>query len=341
MEERTKYRRLQPEERMTIASMTQRRCSVRAMARTLGRSPSTVSRELGRNCSGTQAYASHSAQVHCALRRSEARPATKLYIRGVTWDVVLTLLDWKWSPQQIAGTLKRVFPDEPVRHVSHETIYTAICAQPRGELRRQLIACLRQGRGMRMPRSRGTDRRGQIPDMVSIHVRPPEVNDRVMPGHWEGDFIKGAGNQSSVGVLVERTSRLVLLAKMKDATAASALEGFSAKLNSIAAPMRHSLTYDQGKELSRHKDLTQRTGVAVYFCDPHGPWQRGTCENTNGLLRQYMPKGTDLSLLSQDELDGIANSMNGRPRATHGFNTPLAVFAQMLALTHETSPSIQ
>ena len=149
-------------------------------------------------------------------------------------------------------SLKRVFPNEPERHVSHETIYTAIYAQPKGELRRQLVACLRQGRSTRLPRTRGTDRRGQIPDMVSIHVRPPEVEDRVMPGHWEGDFIKGAGNQSSVGVLVERTSRQVLLAKMVDATAASALAGFSAKLNSIAEPMRHSLTYDQGKELSRH-----------------------------------------------------------------------------------------
>ena len=170
-----------------------------------------------------------------------------------------------------------MFPDEPERHVSHETIYTAIYAQPRGELRKQLVACLRHGRSTRMPRSRGEDRRGQIPDMVSIHVRPPEVDDRVMPGHWEGDFIKGAGNKSSVGVLVERTSRLVLLAKMDDATAASALAGFSAKLNSIAAPLRKSFTYDQGKEMSRHVDLAAQTGVKVYFCDPHSPWQRGTC----------------------------------------------------------------
>jgi IS30 family transposase len=254
--------------------------------------------------------------------------------------VVLTLLEWKWSPQQIAGTLKRVFPDEPQRHVSHETIYTAIYAQPRGELRRQLIACLRHGRSTRMPRTRGADRRGQIPDMVSIHLRPPEVDDRVMPGHWEGDFIKGAGNKSSVGVLVERTSRLVLLAKMDDATAASALAGFSAKLNSIAAPLRRSLTYDQGKEMTRHKELAQRTGVAVYFCDPHSPWQRAGCENTNGLLRQYLPKGTDLSGFSQDELDAIADSLNTRPRATHLFNTPLAVFKHMLALNHKTSASV-
>jgi len=166
---------------------------------------------------------------------------------------------------------------------------------------------------------------------------PPEVDDRVMPGHWEGDFIKGAGNKSSVGVLVERTSRLVLLAKMEDATAASTLAGLSAKLNSIAERLRQSLTYDQGKEMSRHADLATQTGVKVYFCDPHSPWQRGTCENTNGLLRQYMPKGTDLSLFSQDELDGIADSMNNRPRATHAWHTPLEVFARTLASSHQTA----
>jgi IS30 family transposase len=176
--------------------------------------------------------------------------------------------------------------------------------------------------------------------MVSIHVRPPEVDDRVMPGHWEGDFIKGAGNKSSVGVLVERTSRLVLLAKMQDATAASALAGFSAKLNSIAEPLRRSFTYDQGKEMSRHLDLAVQTGVKVYFCDPHSPWQRGTCENTNGLIRQYLPKGTDLSVFSQAELDGIADSLNTRPRATHNWHTPLEVFARTLAGSQNPSTSV-
>ena len=192
-----------------------------------------------------------------------------------------------------------------------------------------------------MPRTRGVDRRGQIPEMVSIHVRPPEIEDRVMPGHWEGDFIKGAGNKSSVGVLVERSSRLVLLARMEDATAASALAGFTVKLNSIAAPMRQSLTYDQGKEMSNHQQLALNTGMRVYFCDPHSPWQRGTCENTNGLLRQYLPKGKDLSVYSQEELDAIADSLNTRPRATHGFNTPLAVFSHMLAIAQQAPSSIQ
>lgn len=232
-----------------------------------------------------------------------------------------------------------MWPHEPDMQVSHETIYTAIYAHAGGELRRQLVACLRQGKSTRKPRSAGTDRRGQIPDMVSIHVRPPEAEDRVMPGHWEGDLIKGAENKSAVGVLVERTTRLVLLAKMKDATAASALEAFSAKLDSIAAPLRQTLTYDQGKEMSRHKLLAQRTGMRVYFCDPHSPWQRGTCENTNGLLRQYMPKGTDLSVFSQDELDAIADQMNNRPRATHDWRSPLQVFAEILAAQAQVQTS--
>ena len=160
-----------------------------------------------------------------------------------------------------------------------------------------------------------------------------------MPGHWEGDFIKGAGNQSSVGVLVERSSRLVLLARMDDATAASAVLGFAAKLNLIAAPLRLSLTYDQGKEMAKHAELTAQTGVKVYFCDPHSPWQRGSCENTNGLLRQYLPKGTDLSVHSQEDLDAIADKLNQRPRATHDFHSPLEVFGRMLKASSQ--PSIQ
>ena len=325
------YEQLGPEERVAIAGLRLQGMGVRGIGRRIGRSPSTISRELRRNALPERGYSSDAAQTAHAARRCAARGPRKLDVHGVAWSVVLTLLDWKWSPQQIAATLKRVYPEQPERHVSHETIYTAIYAQPRGELRRQLIACLRQGKSKRMPRSRGTDRRGRIPEMVSIHLRPPEVSDRVMPGHWEGDFIKGAGNKSSVGVLVERTSRLVLLARMADATAESALAGFTCKLSSIAAPMRQSLTYDQGREMTRHRELAAATGVRVYFCDPHSPWQRAGCENTNGLLRQYLPKGTDLSIYTQDELDAIADSLNGRPRKTLDWDTPLQVFARMLA----------
>ena len=177
--------------------------------------------------------------------------------------------------------------------------------------------------------------------MLSIHVRPPEVEDRALPGHWEGDFIKGAGNRSAAGVLIERSSRLVLLAKMDYATAASALAGYTRKLNSIAAPMRQSLTYDQGKEMARHAELTAQTGVTVYFCDPHSPWQRGSCENTNGLLRQYLPKGTDLSLYSQEPLDAIAERLNQRPRAIHGYFPPISVYRAMIERLNHSASAVQ
>ncbi|WP_291555405.1 IS30 family transposase, partial [Comamonas sp. SCN 65-56] len=193
----------------------------------------------------------------------------------------------------------------------------------------------------RRPRSAGQDRRGQIPDMVSIHVRPPEIEDRLMPGHWEGDLIKGAGNQSAVGVLVERTTRLVLLCKMQSSTAESALAAFSAKLNAVAAPLRKTLTYDQGREMARHKALSEATGVKVYFCDPHSPWQKGSCENTNGLLRQFLPKGTDLSVHDQDALDSIADLMNNRPRQTLGWDSPYQAFKRiMTAISEKDSATI-
>lgn len=331
MDQTRKYEQLQPEERVAIASLRLLGKSVRAAALAIGRSAATVSRELRRNRAEDGSYSSQQALAAHARRRSAARRARKLACDSVNWGVVLTLLHWRWSPEQIAATLKRVYPDQRERHVSHETIYTTIYAHPKGELRRELIALLRQRRSKRMPRSRGEDRRGRIPDMVSIHVRPPQVNDRAMPGHWEGDLIKGAGNKSAVGVLVERSSRLVLLAKMADATADSALAAFTLKFRSIAEPMRLSLTYDQGKEMMRHKELAAATGLRVYFCDPHSPWQKPTCENTNGLLRDYLPKGTDLSVYTQAELDAIADSMNNRPRRTLGWDTPLQVFARMLA----------
>ncbi len=174
-----------------------------------------------------------------------------------------------------------------------------------------------------------------------IHVRPPEVDDRLMPGHWEGDLIKGANNRSAVGVLVERSTRLVLLCKMKDATAESALEAFSAKLNQIAEPMRKTLTYDQGKEMSCHKELAQHAKVQIYFCDPHSPWQRGSCEKTNGLLRQFLPKGTDLSVHDQDALDSIADLMNNRPRMTLDWRSPYEAFMQfMKTMTQQKTATI-
>ena len=346
----THYEQLSSEERATIMLMQQSRCSVRAMARTLHRAPSTISRELQRcaalaNLSAIShspcPYDARAATKRARAQRFKSRRASKLACNTVLFRVVHHFLAQGWSPSQIAGTLKLMWPDDSERTVSHETIYNCIYAMPRAELRKDLIACLRRTQSKRMPRARGEDRRGQLPEMLSIHVRPPEANDRAFPGHWEGDLIKGAGNRSAVGVLVERTTRLVMLAKLADATAASALDGFTAKLRSIAQPMRQTLTYDQGKEMARHAELTLNTGVKVYFCDPHSPWQRGSCENINGLIRQYLPKGTDLSIYSQEQLDAIADLLNNRPRAIHGFYPPISVYRAMLEKISQPHSSIQ
>ncbi|WP_276967428.1 IS30 family transposase [Metallibacterium scheffleri] len=328
------YNELSLDERVEMQRRLEAGDSLRAIARSLGRAASTISRERRRAPSGVT-YLAQAAQGRARLCRRKPRVPRKLDDPALR-EVVHELLFARWSPQQIAGILARAFPDRADYRVSHETIYGAIYVTPRGDLRKQLIACLRQGRSTRKPRSRGQDRRGQIPNMQSIHVRPPEVEDRLVPGHWEGDLIKGTGNRSSVGTLVERSSGFVVLAKMSSATAADALVSFSQALQRIPAALRKTLTYDQGKEMSYHDALTLRTGVAVYFADPHSPWQRGSNENTNGLLRQYLPKGTDLSVYSQDELNQIALSLNTRPRQRHGFHTPLQVYNEHLRLAEAT-----
>ncbi len=230
------------------------------------------------------------------------------------------------KPEQTSGILRRMYPDDPERNVSHATIYTDIDAMPRGELRTEIISLLRQSRRIRRPRARGEDRRGQILDIVSIHVRPREVDERVIPGYWEDDIIKKAGNASEVGTLVERTTQFVLLARLQDGTANSALEGFTRVLNRIDGQTRLSMTYDQSKEMAAHAKLTEKTGRNVYFADPHSPRQRGINENTKGLLRQYLPKDPNLSVLSQKYLDDIAFDLNVRPRESLGWKCPLELF---------------
>ncbi len=240
----------------------------------------------------------------------------------------------------MARKLRLLWPNNPEKTVSHENIYNAIYLHPRGALKRELIACLRHHNQVRKPRSRDTDRRGQIPDMQSIHIRPPEIEDHLIPGHWEGDLIKGAGNRSSVGTLVERTTGFVVLAKMDNATTKAVVDSFAAVLNREPAAMRKTMTYDQGREMHGHKILTERPGVQIYFADPHSPWQRGSNENTNGLLRQYMPKGSDLSIYSQEELDAIALSLNTRPRARLEFESPLVVYTQHIALLQHPTNTV-
>ena len=332
------FEQINESERHAIALGLQQKQSIRAIATALGRSPSTISREIQRNAGG-QGYASKYAQQRSDRRRRFARPQPKLHSQGPLWPVVCNYLRLKWSPRQIAQELRLLHPLDHRMQVSHESIYTCIYAQPRGELKKELLCCLRMAHAARWPRSKGADRRGEIKDLVSIHVRPPEIEDRQLPGHWEGDLIKGKANASAIGTLVERTTRLVVLVKLphpNPATAAHALQAFSDKLCGIAQPMRQSLTYDRGREMAEHAELTRKTGMKVYFCDPYSPWQRGSNENTNGLLRQYFPKGTDLSGYTQEQLDAVADELNGRPRMTLGWRKPIEVYAEHLArLTHQ------
>lgn len=281
------------------------------IARELGRSAGTLSRELKRNGwirpklprgVGRPAIAG-GYRADVAQRRATActfKPHTLRKVRpeAVLWNQVTHYLQEGYSPEQIAGTLSAVHPDTPTLQAFHETIYTATYAMQRGKLRTEGIGWLRFGHAKRRPRARGEDRRGQIPDMVSIYDRPPEIEERLVPRHWEGDLIKGAHYRSSVGTLVERTTLFTVLAKMEDASAVSAVKSFGFVLNRIEAKKRLLMTYDQGKEMAGHQQLASDTGIKVYFADPLSPWQRGRNENTNGLTRQYLPKGNDLSVFS-------------------------------------------
>ncbi len=262
------------------------------------------------------------AEEKAALPRVRRRlvPGTPL------WEMVVDNLRACLSPEQIAGTLKRMAPAlAPVR-LSHQAIYQAIYAMPRGELRTEAIALWRHGHNKRRPRARGKDRRGQIPNMVSISERPAEIEERLIPGHWEGDTIKGKYNRSAVGTPVERCTLFTLPAKMNGTGAEAAVEGFTRVLDRVEAQKRLSIAYDRGKQMAQHETLTANTGVKVYFADPHAPWQRGINENTNGLIRQFLPKDEDLSAHSQEELDKFAWLLNARPRKSLGWKCPAELF---------------
>lgn len=324
------YDQLSYVERLSIGDGLRMGLSRRAIARRLGRAPSTIGREIERNQRYGMGYDGPNAFFKALWtrkrsRRPKLRPGTALF------DTVAEGLREGWSPLQIAGRLRRMEAQDPRRRVCHETVYVALYALPRGELRRELLACLRQGRQTRRPRSRGSDRRGFVPDELKIAARPEEIALRLIPGHWEGDLLKGAHNRSAVATLVERKSRLVTIAKMDGLDAAAAQKAFERLFSQVPEDLRKTLTYDRGTEMARHAELTRTTGVKVYFADPYSPWQRGSNENANGLIRQYLPKGTDLSPLSQDQLDDIAYRLNSRPRKILNFQTPYEVFHQFSA----------
>jgi IS30 family transposase len=304
--------------------------SVTVIAARLGRAASTVSREVAAN-GGRGGY--RAWRAHQRARERARRPKTaKLACPRLAAQVISWLVEW-WSPVQIAARLRSEFPGDPMMWVSHETIYQALYVQGRGELRRELARCLRAGHATRRRRGHGA-RTGPIKDMVMISERPAEADDRAVPGHWEGDLIIGKDCRSAIGTLVERSTRFVVLLHLPSGRDAHHVEqAMRQAITALPGELARTITWDQGSEMARHAQFTTATGIPVYFCDPHKPWQRGSNENTNGLLRQYLPKGTDLSAHSADDIARIARSLNGRPRKTLGYMTPSEKLAELLAHT--------
>lgn len=345
----TQYSHLSQTDRVRIEVLMHHGAAAAAVARLAGFHRSTIYREIKRaKRSGWSVYNAHFGQLARELGRKRAGLARRKLgpnLGTPLWQHVLAGLHASWSPEQIAGRL-RLVPDlinpssRPVFSVSHETIYCAIYAMPRGALRTELVKLLRKSHSGRLPRARGQARFTGVQNMTPIALRPPEVAARIVPGHWEGDLIKGARNASSVGTLVERSSRYLMLAKLDSASSDDVLEGFTRRLRTVPDSLRKTLTYDQGTEMAQHQTLAKRLHIDIFFCDPHSPWQRGTNENSNGLLREYLPKGVDLSHFNQQQLSAIEYSLNNRPRKILGFKTPYEVFSQ-LKLNNITGVALQ
>ena len=313
--------------------------SLRSIAAGLGRDPATISREVRRNGRARgRPYRAVSAQQAAEARAH--RPKTRKLEHEPLRARVQAGLEKKWSPAEIAARLRREFPDDEAMQASHETIYRALYVQGRGSLRRELAACLRTGRAIRRPQRRvdgRSDPDRRIPDKVMISQRPAEVADRSVPGHWEGDLILGKANRTAIGTLVERSTRFCMLLHLPGGPgdAVAVRDAIVATIGTLPAALRRSLTWDQGLELRRHQEITVAADLPIYFCDPRSPWQRGSNENTNGLLRQYFPKGTDLSVHSAEHLAFVADELNGRPRKTLGWDTPAEAMTQLLSAHHD------
>ena len=305
--------------------------SFRAIARQLGRAPSTISREVNAKGKRNEYRAWWADEVF--VRQSVRPKLGKLARQPELEGEVARLLHYRWSPQQIAAILKQAHPRQPEMQVSAETIYRSLFIQSRGELRRELARYLRTGRARRYPQTR-PETGGSLGDILTISERPASVEDRAVPGHWEGDLLMGKDGKSAIATLVERKTRFVMLVRLgRNRTAEEVRKALTGRILGLPEQLRRTLTWDRGREMAQHARFSVDTNVKVYFCDPHSPWQRGSNENTNGLLRQYFPKGTPLSGYTQQELDDVANELNGRPRMTLGWKNPAQAFAQAVATT--------
>lgn len=323
------YRRLNVYEREEVALGLAQGRSRREIAALLGRAPSTISREISRSTCNGEPYRALSAQHRASELAHIARKKRKLDTNKSLKQYVFKQLNQFWSPQQIAKRLKILYPTDMAMRVSHESIYSYLYVHPRGVLRKELVKCLRRrhiNRRMRKPRRKSSP----IQDFISIEQRPPEVADRVMPGHWEGDLLMGQGNGSALGTLVERTTRFTLLVSLKQKDASSVRQAFAREFSRLPNYLKCSLTYDNGQEMAEHKLFTKDTHIQVYFAHPHSPWERGTNENTNSLLRQFFPKGTNFSKVSRKEVKRAQNMLNDRPRKVLNFLTPYEVFNGLL-----------
>lgn len=324
------YTHLTAADRETISRGLSNGLSLRSIARSLHRNVSTISRETSDDA--RENYRAVLAEKRSGKRRKLPRRPRLLAEDPWLWAYVQKKLRLKWSPQQIGDRLKRDYPLDMTKRVSHETIYRYLYVRPRGTLRRELIDCLRKSHRHRRKRRYIHDRRGQIPDLVSIKERPMDVESRTIPGAWEGDLLVGKYNRSAIGTLVERMTRKTLLCKVTGRTTEAVIAAFEKKLMALPVSVRTSITYDRGKEMTGHKAFTEKTKIKVYFCDPYSPWQRGTNENTNGLLRQFFPKGTDLSLITQKEIDHVEKLLNERPRKCLQYRTPDEAFIPFLSV---------
>ncbi|CCB73849.1 transposase [Streptantibioticus cattleyicolor NRRL 8057 = DSM 46488] len=326
-------RYLREDDRIYIADRLREKATVRAIAAELDRSPSTVSREIRRNRHpGNGQYRPHAAQARADARRPRPKPG-KISQNPELRRFIQDRLHLRWSPEQICQALRAQFPQRPEMHVVHETVYQALYVQGRGELRRELARALRTGRARRKPRRQAQQRQPRFSTpMVMISERPAEAEDRAVPGHWEGDLIIGKDGASAIGTLVERATRYVMLLHLPDGRSAEHVrDALTDTVQTLPAHLVRSLTWDQDAEMAAHGAFTIATDIPVYFCDPASPWQRGSNENTNGLLRQYFPKGTDLSVHTREHLDAVAAELNGRPRKTLGWETPAERLHKLLA----------
>jgi len=323
--------RLTINEREEISLGVAKGLSRRNIAISLGRSPSTISHEINRNTEYGQPYRAVKAQRRANRLKHATRKKRKMDISEPLKQYVLGQLDQLWSPEQIAKRLKILYPMDMAMQISHESIYSYLYVLPRGSLRKELVRCLRRKHINRRPRD-GKSRRncGPIQDYISIEERPAEVADRIIPGHWEGDLLMGHNNASAIGTLVERTTRMTFLVKLKDKDAPAVREAFALEFRHLPKTLKRSLTYDHGQEMAEHKLFTKSTRIQVYFAHPHSPWERGTNENTNDLIRQFFPKGTDFSKVTLKSIKRAQDMLNDRPRKTLGFLTPHEVFGKLL-----------